>query len=365
MKCLNIAIMSVAVVQCVLYAMDDEARRQFEHKRRMCDIEKEKIKTLQTSDACMVSAEQWPSRKACIERVITDGAHPDECCLEYGTDGDVITPLWHAVYHDDRTCVDMLLTKKADANQAWFDGRTPFFKARSVSVAQVLLHHKARHDVRTTQGLTLLHTSATQPLHETALIPWYVSQGLDVDTPDQSGRSPLMCVERPHSVHGVHDEDACRRTSELVRMFIRCGASVDGCYARRSNTMDFIPPLSRSLCPVVMDSAYRAMEERFEVIHAQLYTPLPADLVTLVIRYYQESLASQYTYDSVKKYCVEHDTHAVMHDYDVDAKEYTASIQATRIPPVLAPLARVRPEQRCAWCLLCCGWCIDHCSVDD
>jgi len=126
-----------------------------------------------------------------------------------------LTALHYAVEYDLIDSVEFLLSNGLKPNVAANDGATPLFLALlNAEMTSTLVKLGANSKATMKNGATLLHAAAEGGNID--VVKFYLSQGLDLNTTDESGRTPLMyaCVNPNSSL-------------ELIKFLVSRGAKTD------------------------------------------------------------------------------------------------------------------------------------------
>lgn len=122
-----------------------------------------------------------------VKLLLEHGAHVD------AKDGRDRTALHVAVHRGLEETVLALLENLADPNAPDSNGRSAIFKARSGSIARLLILFGANIHVRDSNGLVALHRAAQDGSEDTVQL--LIEHGADVNVQDQYGQSALFLAK--------------------------------------------------------------------------------------------------------------------------------------------------------------------------
>jgi len=149
-------------------------------------------------------------------------------------DGSGYTALHYAVEFDLVDSVEYLMANGAKANIAANDGATPLFSALlNADMTSTLAKRGANVKVTLKNGATLLHAAAEAGNLD--VVKFYISQNLDLNAADMSGRTPLM-----YACEGQ------RCPLEVIKFLVSRGAKTE-VFAKDGNTLLHLTALAERI----------------------------------------------------------------------------------------------------------------------
>lgn len=262
----------------------------------------EKIQAVNQQLSNLKDNVSWKRQKAIIKQAVISGIHPDTLKCR----GDKNTPLYEAVLHNDPTDVafaEFLLAHGANANAKNFLEDRVLYAVKTVAMADLLFQYGAGQTIQThgSECLQAVINNSAEP----ALIPWYVSHGVDVNKADSGGFPPL------HRLIGSREYDKQHIVLAQAQYLMNAGALLSTRVAAKWLFYGFTAPqlISWRLCErakkltpqdgLKKDEEYKLLSSLNGVmVHASNYRRVgptndllryfPPALVRLMVQYYIE-----------------------------------------------------------------------------